>query len=503
MKKSIITNLFLSMAAAVLLAGCSNDNVVEPGVDPNPDDTEHPILFEKGAQLGNGDQEFDIKGKHTLKKGTYLMKGWCYVTAGAELTIEPGTIIKGDKETKAALIVEPGGKVLAQGTAEAPIIFTSAEAAGSRKPGDWGGLVICGKAKNNKTEMQIEGGPRTKHGGNDDNDNSGVFSYIRVEFGGYPFKADQEINGITFGSVGKATKVDHLQVSYSNDDSYEWFGGTMNAKYLVAYHGWDDEFDTDNGFSGHLQYLLSIRNPKLADTSLSNGFESDNNADGSTAAPYTTAVFSNVTLVGPIGQAADFMNTTDYINGGNMNPNNGAKLGTFQSAMHIRRNSRLSCFNTVAIGYPVGLLLDNEKGTTQTWATNGDLKLQNLYFAGMTLLGADVNKKWKDAYSTDGKTMDEGKQSFSHTFFAAQTGNKSFATLADLLLNQPNSLQSGANYGPKAGSPLLGHNNLFVDALLSDSFFDQVTFIGAFKSDADADNWTKGWTNFDPQTTVY
>lgn len=104
--------------------------------------------------------------------------------------------------------------------------------------------------------QQIEGGPRTKHGGNDDADNSGILRYVRVEFAGYPFQKDKEINGITFGSVGSGTTIDHLQVSYSNDDSYEWFGGNVNCKYLVAYNGWDDEFDTDNGFSGKVSIVF-------------------------------------------------------------------------------------------------------------------------------------------------------------------------------------------------------------------------------------------------------
>lgn len=148
------------------------------------------------------------------------MKGWVYIRDGAQLTIEPGTIIKGDKETKAALIVERGGKLIAKGTATEPIVFTSEQAAGSRRPGDWGGLIICGKAKNNQgNDMQIEGGPRSHHGGDNDADNSGILSYVRVEFAGFPFEKDKEINGITFGSVGSGTQVDHVQVSYSNDDS--------------------------------------------------------------------------------------------------------------------------------------------------------------------------------------------------------------------------------------------------------------------------------------------
>ncbi len=482
---------------AMISVSCGDDK----NDDPVAGDSD--IIF-NGNEIGDGTQEFYINGDYTLEKKTYVMKGWVYVTAGSSLTIPAGTVIRGDKDTKAALIVMAGGKLYAEGTASQPIIFTSNQAKGSRKPGDWGGLIVCGKAKNNNTIMPIEGGPNSPHGGSNDDDNSGILRYIRVEFAGFPFATDQEINGITFGSVGRGTQVDHLQVSYSNDDSYEWFGGCVNCKYLVAYHGWDDEFDTDNGFSGNLQFLLSVRHPKIADTSLSNGFESDNNKDGTTASPNTSCVFSNVTFIGPLGQDAVFANNTEYINGGSYNPNNGSKLGVYQAAMQIRRNSKLNCFNSIAVGYPVGLLLDNEKGNTQGAATNGELILNNLYFAGMTVLGSDKNKSWKDAYSTDGVNEDTNKESFSATYFKAQTGNKYYENISALMLKQPNSLQANPNYGPMSGSPLTGKssNDLFANAKLS-SGFDKVDYIGAFKSDSDADNWMKGWTNFDPQNTDY
>lgn len=179
---------------------------------------------------------------------------------------------------------------------------------------------------------------------------------MRVEFAGYPFEKDKEINGITFGSVGDGTKVDHLQVSYSNDDSYEWFGGTVNCKNLIAFRGWDDDFDTDNGFSGQVQYGLSVRDARIADVSQSNGFESDNDASGSTAQPYTSATFSNMTFVGPKAVDEAFENSNSFINAGSVFPNNGSALGLFQSAMQIRRGSRLNCINAVAMGWPIGLI---------------------------------------------------------------------------------------------------------------------------------------------------
>ena len=450
----------------------------------------------QGTVIGNGDQELVFKGKQTIKKGVYTLKGWVYIADGSELTIEPGTIIKGDKATKAALIVERGGKLIAQGAADAPIVFTSAQPAGQRRPGDWGGVIICGKAHNNQTSMQIEGGPRTQHGGDNDADNSGVLSYVRIEFAGYPFKADQEINGLTLGSVGSGTKIDHVQVSYSNDDSFEWFGGTVNCKYLVAYKGWDDDFDTDNGFSGKVQFGLSVRDPRIADQSQSNGFESDNCADGAQVSPYTTATFSNITFVGP-KTAADFQNSNSYITAGSYFPNNGSGLGKFQAAMQIRRSSRLNCVNSVVTDWPIGLIVDGEKGDTPAQAKAGTLRLQNIFIANADILGSDANKCYEDKeYDYKAKAVKaDSKQSYSHTFFeTAANNNRYFADKSALMLTDGKGV--GVPFMPQTGSNLFGAQNF--SGL--DSWFDQVTYIGAFNAN---DNWLDGWTNFDPQNAQY
>lgn len=431
----------------------------------------------QGTVIGNGDQNFVFKGTQTLQRGTYTLKGWVYVASGSTLTIPAGTVIKGDKATQAALIVEPGGKLIANGTAQQPIVFTSAQPAGSRRPGDWGGLILCGKAPNNSGVLaqQIEGGPRTKHGGTDAQDNSGSLQYVRIEFAGYPFKKDQEINGLTFGSVGAGTTVDHVQVSYSNDDSYEWFGGTVNCKHLIAYRGWDDDFDTDNGFSGHVEYGLSVRDSRIADASQSNGFESDNNASGSTAEPYTAATFSHMTFLGPKTFDASFANNADYIQGGGMNPENGSSMGLFQAAMHIRRNSRLNVEKTLAIGWPIGIILDNEKGNTQGAATSGLMSLKGITFVGMDIVGSDFNKVYKDElYDYVTKTTDATKKSFSSTFF-----------------------QLAANQNTVIGSWMARTWNGIASIL---AISNEYPGIGAFP---DGQDWTAGWTNFDPQNTQY
>ncbi|HRP53228.1 MAG TPA: hypothetical protein PLI97_06930, partial [Fluviicola sp.] len=223
----------------------------------------------------------------------YLLSGQIYVKNNATLTIEPGTIIMGNKAVNGSgLFITKGSKIMAEGTSTSPIVFTSNQAPGARGAGDWGGLIILGKAANNQVNgvANIEGlAPTsdTEFGGGttpDNNDNSGKLSYVRVEFPGYAYQTDKEINGITLGSVGDATEIHHVQVSFCNDDAFEWFGGTVNAKHLVSYRNLDDDFDTDYGFSGQIQFGLIVRDPDIADNpsvSTSEGFESDNDATGS------------------------------------------------------------------------------------------------------------------------------------------------------------------------------------------------------------------------------
>ena len=514
MKKNYLFGCLGILTAATLFTACSdddNDSTQQPEAayvwttDGGLKACDH-LTFDadgkenaEGMQIGNGDAEFVFTGKQTLKRGTYTLKGWVYVADGAELTIEPGTVIKGDKQSKASLIVERGGKLMARGNATAPIVFTSAQQAGERRPGDWGGLILCGRALNNQAEMQIEGGPRTKHGGQDNADNSGVLSYVRIEFAGYPFNPDQEINGLTLGSVGSGTQIDHVQVSYSNDDSFEWFGGSVNCKYLVAYHGWDDDFDTDNGFSGNVQYGLAVRNARIADKSQSNGFESDNNASGSDATPFTTATFSNITFVGPdLQNGVKFENTTDFINAGDYNPNNGSALGRFQASMHIRRSSRLNVINCLAAGWPIGLILDGEKGDTPAQASKGGMRFHNNVMAQMGVLGTDANKVYDDVlYDAAGQSViDEKQSSFSSTFFRTESlHNQYFDTAAALALADGSGV--GSAFMPQVGSPALSAASFDGE---TSSWFDKVNYAGAFNA---GDNWMQGWTNFDPQHTAY
>lgn len=303
---------------------------------------------------------------NTTWSGVVKLMNKVYVKNNATLTIAPGTIIRGDKLTQGTLIITRGAKIMADGTAANPIIFTSNEAVGARNEGDWGGLVLLGLAKNNQPGgvANIEGiVPTTdsQYGGNFDNDNSGTLRYVRVEFAGIALEPNKEINGITFGSVGSGTIVDYVQVTYSGDDSFEWFGGTVNCKHLIAYRGLDDDFDCDFGFRGKVQFALSIRDKDLSDApGDSNAFECDNDAAGSTATPKTRPIFSNVTLVGPKG------NGTTALPAGEK----------FEKAFRLRRNSAVSVLNSLVTGWEKGLSIEgapvvaNLNGDTMVFVNN-------------------------------------------------------------------------------------------------------------------------------------
>jgi hypothetical protein len=295
----------------------------------------------------------------TTWSGVILLQNKIYVKNNATLTIQPGTIIRGDKATQGSLIVTRGAKINAQGTVNQPIIFTSNEVVGNRNEGDWGGVVLLGLARNNQPGgvANIEGivpTTDTQYGGAFDNDNSGTMKYVRIEFAGIALEPNKEINGLTFGSVGSGTTIDYIQISHSGDDSFEWFGGTVNCKHLIAYRGLDDDFDTDFGFRGKVQFALAIRDKDISDAAGdSNSFESDNDAAGSTAQPKTAAIFSNVTLVGPKGNGTTSLPVGEK----------------FEKAFRLRRNTAVSVFNSLITGWEKGLSIE---GTPVVNNVNGD-----------------------------------------------------------------------------------------------------------------------------------
>jgi hypothetical protein len=204
--------------------------------------------------------------KGFVRVGEELVAGT--ITKVGNLTIEAGTTIIGDIATKGTLVVHRGSKLNAIGTAAAPIVFTSGQAIGARNPGDWGGVVLCGKAVNNQgANVELEGAYKGFHGGTANDDNSGTLKYVRIEYAGVPIIPNAEINTLTMGSVGSGTTLEYIQASYGLDDSFEWFGGTVNAKYLIAYKGTDDDFDVDFGYTGTVQFAVGYRDGNLADGS--------------------------------------------------------------------------------------------------------------------------------------------------------------------------------------------------------------------------------------------
>ncbi len=418
-----------------------------------------------------------ISSNLTLKANTtYKLRGLVYVTNGATLTIEPGTKIVGEADKNGGLIITRGAKINAEGTASNPIIFTSEKP--NPKRGDWAGVVLLGKAPVNTSYNgtagvgEMEGGVNDAdgnglYGGTDAADNSGVLKYVRIEYAGYAFLPDKEINGLTFGGVGNGTKIDYVEVAYANDDSFEWFGGTVNCTHLIAYKGLDDDFDTDNGYSGKIQFGIAVRDSQVADVSGSNSFESDNDANGSSLNPQTSAVFSNMTVIGPVQTG----NTT-------------AINTLFQNALQIRRNSSISIFNSVFMGYPTGLYIDATKGSpTDINITANKLVFQNNILAGMT-----TPLKYGPSTSTPTSFSTAALQ----TWFDG-LGNTILASTADVkLANAYAPAGTTPNFSPASGSPLLS-GATFTHPYLT-SGFTSVAYKGAVKDGADY--WYAGWTNF-------
>jgi hypothetical protein len=420
------------------------------------------------------------------------------ITKKGVLTIQAGTVIIGDRASKGALIVQRGSQIIANGTASSPIVFTSERAPGEREAGDWGGLVICGQAPNNlpndATNRQLEGGYGAFHGGTDAADNSGSLKYVRLEYAGIPINPNQEVNSLTMGSVGSGTTIDYVQASFGLDDSFEWFGGTVNAKHLIAYKGLDDDFDTDNGFSGYVQFGIGIRGAAIADQSGSNGFECDNDAKGSTNTPFTSAIFANMSIIGAKGAT------------------NIAIDPLFQNGAQLRRNNKQKIYNTVITGYPYGVYIDSQLGGAKVNAAAGDIDLQNVILAGVEGwgtggfgLGWSVNVKPMGvavpgfenmASGTNGAAILIGDKS-PEDWFKSLAGNKILGSNANMGLSTTLWSSGRPTFTLATGTT----ESLIGPKLKSDlpAFFEATDYVGAFKST----DWTSGWSEFAPQSVVY
>ena len=269
-------------------------------------------LFSCDRDLGGGEGPVNVPATTTLTGNinttttltsdkVWTLKGYVYVTDGAKLIIQPGTTIVSDVAEKGALCIERGSQIIAEGTQSKPIVFTSGRPEGQRTPGDWGGIVILGRAKTNRSsEPTIEGGIGRPYGGTNDSDNSGVMRYVRIEYAGIAAMPNSEINALTLGGVGNGTILENIQTIYANDDAFEFFGGTVNGKNLYAFATADDDFDFDFGYTGMITNGVAKRDAQFVDSGdAGNGIECDNDGTGSGAQPVTHPKLFNMILVGP------------------------------------------------------------------------------------------------------------------------------------------------------------------------------------------------------------
>ncbi len=442
----------------------------------DPQNTVYPLPTAANVVIVNS----EITANTTwVSTNVYYLKEQIYVKNNATLTIQAGTTVLVEKKpapgsgvvaAPRGLVITRGAKLIANGTATQPIVFTSDQTPGNRAPGDWGGIILLGKGALNRLNgvNNIEGIaaiPDTQYGGGltpDNNDNSGSLQYVRIEFGGYIFAANNEINGLTMGAVGSGTVIDYVQTSYTNDDAFEWYGGAVNCAHLVSFRDLDDNFDTDFGYSGKVQFCLAVRDPKIFDitTSSSNGFESDNNNDSGTffaGTPTTSAVFSNVTIVGPFARAF-LPNSGITISQTTGRPD----LPNFGRAAHLRRNTKQSIFNSILMDYDNGLHIEN--APTETNAFNNELRFKNNIVVAATPTG-------REAYVSSGTSP---SVLVPATWFA-NNSNTTIASSTGLLTKAYDMtsalIYTNLDYRPAVGSPAATGAS-FTDSFLltTDSF---------------------------------
>ena len=309
----------------------------------------------------------------------YLLNGKTYVKSGATITIEAGTRIEGiyneDFFYASALIITKGAKIIAEGTENAPIVFAPHvdENNPTIEPGDWGGLILLGEAPTCKgNDYLIEGvvpytipaGIDVTFGGNNKNDNSGILRYVRVEYAGTSIGEGNEINSFTFGGVGSGTTVEYCQAYYGADDSFEFFGGTVNAKYLISVAANDDAFDFDYGYQGKLQFLVAVLDPNTPYSFHANGIECDHEKSNPTAEPKTRPVISNLTIVGTHNGENSLFDPSD------------PSINIVNYGARFRENTRFVLRNSVFYGYKNVIYVDDRHGNI-TNTVRGDVIFTN------------------------------------------------------------------------------------------------------------------------------
>jgi len=449
-----------------------------------------------------------IAASRTLTPDTnYVLRGFVYVNSGATLTINAGTKIVGDTTALgSALFVLRGARIVANGTATAPVVFTSQRSAGNRSPGDWGGLVIVGNGRANRTgNVIVEGSNGSVVGANQagtiytggtvDTDNSGTLRYVRVEFAGYATLTDAELNSFTFAAVGSGTTVEYVQALAGLDDNFEWFGGTVNGKYLVSYEAGDDHFDGSEGYRGLNQFMIGLQSfyptPRAGAGAVSTdpqGFEIDGCNGGGCVAPsganaqsagrdeglYNMNVFANFTMIGtPTGVTV---------------PGSGG-VGAV-----LRRGTGGYYLNGVLARWPRGGISLRDSTSNNRFQVDS-LIVRNLYFAENGVLASGAN--------FDAATSNFGQESA----FTARNSNivvgAGTVTAASLFTSLPtvSGTTTGASFdwSPEASSPIAtgGLNSFAADPRIAarvGTFITPTAYRGA--AAPGGTKWWAGWTNY-------
>ena len=390
----------------------------------------------------------------------YVLRGAVFVPEGATLNIAAGTRIIGESGSVGTLIVLRGGRLNAIGTREAPIVFTSDQPVGNRARGDWGGLILNGRAP-----VNIEGGEGVGeadtgvYGGTDPNDNSGSLRYVRIEFAGVEFSPDNELNGIAFQGVGRGGSYEFIQVHMNRDDALEWFGGTADIKYAVASNAADDSFDWTFGWSGRAQFVAITQRGDDAD----NGIEADNNEFNNNLLPRSNPQIYNITLCGD-------PDTAEGVEG--------------PRAANLRRGTAFTIRNFLLTGFKAtGFQIETTNTATTSQVDNGT-----------TQMGAGV--AWGVRNATTGVAGANMHASVTTYISSGRFPNiRTTATDAEVGISAATcSNHENPNFQPSGVATLAG-GQLAPIQPPNDGFFEAVTFIGAVPP-APADNWMTGWTSF-------
>lgn len=464
----------LAVLAAVTLAACSDDDPIGPG-NPPP---------------GSATLTTDITSNRTFyAETTYTLAGFVHVANNATLTIEPGTTILGT--TGSALFIMRGSRIMAEGTAADPIVMTSDQPAGSRKPGDWGGLILVGNGVLNRTGSIILEGTGTSatnpdieySGGTLNTDNSGSLRYVRVEFAGFGPAQNQELNSFTFAAVGSGTQLSYLQSLAGLDDSFEWFGGAVDGKYLVSYESGDDHFDPSEGYVGRNQYLIAfqsdILDPRAGTGTPSGdpqGFEVDNCGsatgggcdNGYNSTPLTIPMFANFTLVGP-GPIPEVTSTSGGV------------------GMVLRRGAAGYYVNGVIARWPKAALSLRD-AETQTRYNNGELILRNILVVetgAVAGVNAPLFESGSGRFAIDSVAENIEKAADADLTTAELTGIPAAPTLAGLDFSLTTSAEARTG-GTGAFTGVL--------ATKGGTFITGTSYRGAW--DPAGPKWWSGWTNY-------